>query len=333
MVIMFDRIGLQAPKFCRRAAVIIATGALAATGCSGPSDGDQIDVVASVYPYAYVAQEILGSHGKVVDLSANAGDAHDVELSPKQVGAIKQADLVIHQSGFQAPIDETIEQNKPKHEIDVTKIVEFIEFDDHSGHDHEAGHEHSGADHGHKDGAGHDHKHEGNDPHVWLDIRQLRKVAVEVSKQLSANHPQYQDEFEHNAKQLDDKLAKLDDDMTSGLSSCEIDHVIVNHAAFGYLGHRYGFHQVGISGLEPELEPSPTQIKQASEAATEYGVTTIFYETGVSDRVAKSIARDLGLKAAVLNPLESLASDDKSQDYETIMRQNLDQLREANKCR
>lgn len=323
---MFNRLGKAQTN--RGVLAIVAATALALTGCGGPADQSEvIDVVAAVYPYAYVAREILGSHGQVTDLSANAGDAHDVELSPKQVAALKDADLVVHQTGFQAAIDETIEKNKPKRVVDVTTLVDFIEFDDHSDHGHEAGHDHEKHEHG-KDG----HSHAGKDPHIWLDIEQLRKVGVEVNQQLDELYPAYKADFDANAKALDEKLAKLDADMTNGLKSCEIDHVIVNHGAFGYLGYRYGFHQVGISGLEPDVEPSPAQIERTSQAAKQYGVNTIFYETGVSDRVAKSIAKDLGLKARVLDPLEALSSKAKDANYETIMRQNLKELREANQC-
>ena len=61
-----------------------------------------------------------------------------------------------------------------------------------------------------------------------------------------------------------------------------------------------------------------------------YGRTTIFFETLVSSEVADSLADDLGVKTAVLDPIEGVTTDDAT--YLTIAEANLEALRMALSC-
>ena len=62
----------------------------------------------------------------------------------------------------------------------------------------------------------------------------------------------------------------------------------------------------------------------------------MFSERLASPKLTESLARDLGLRTAVLDPLEGLveggADDDSSEDYLSLMRENLTALEEANGC-
>lgn len=67
--------------------------------------------------------------------------------------------------------------------------------------------------------------------------------------------------------------------------------------------------------------------------AKEHGITTIFFETLTSPAVADSIAGDLGLKTAVLDPIEGVTEKSPGTDYPSIMRANLKALQSANDCK
>jgi zinc transport system substrate-binding protein len=68
------------------------------------------------------------------------------------------------------------------------------------------------------------------------------------------------------------------------------------------------------------------------DEAERHGITTIFFETLTSDAVASSIAGDLGLKTAVLDPLEGVTDKSPGTDYPSIMTANLESLVAANEC-
>ena len=62
------------------------------------------------------------------------------------------------------------------------------------------------------------------------------------------------------------------------------------------------------------------------------GVTTVFSESLVSADVADQLARDTGVRSAVLDPIEGLTDQSADEDYLSLMRSNLAALEEANGC-
>ena len=59
------------------------------------------------------------------------------------------------------------------------------------------------------------------------------------------------------------------------------------------------------------------------------GVSTVFYETLVSDKTAKTLASDAALRTDVLDPLEGITDRSKGTDYFSVMRSNLTALTTA----
>jgi zinc transport system substrate-binding protein len=104
---------------------------------------------------------------------------------------------------------------------------------------------------------------------------------------------------------------------------------ITTHAAFGYLAERYGLTEEAINGLDPESEPSAARVKDLEKMAKADGVTTVFYETLVSDKTAKTIASDANLKTDVLDPIEGITEKSRGKDYFSVQEANLKALQSA----
>ena len=122
---------------------------------------------------------------------------------------------------------------------------------------------------------------------------------------------------------------ELDADYATGLASCASTDLVTSHAAFGYLAERYGLTQRGITGLRPEDEPSPGALAEIADFVTAHDVRTIYSETLVSPAVAKTLARETGVRTAVLDPIEGLDDASAGADYLAVMRTNLATLRDG----
>ena len=127
-----------------------------------------------------------------------------------------------------------------------------------------------------------------------------------------------------------DELNTLSDTLVTKTSSCKVKTFVTAHTAFGYLADRTGLTQVGISGLDPESSPSPARLAEIAQIAKEQGVTTIFTEALIDPKVAQTLADDLGITTAVLDPIES--QTDASKDYAATMNSNIDALTKALAC-
>ncbi|MEV6973842.1 metal ABC transporter substrate-binding protein [Kitasatospora sp. NPDC093806] len=308
----------------RRARTAIAltatalTAALTLTACGGSggaqgADG-KLNVVASFYPMAFLADRIGGEHVKVSNLTAAGVEPHDLELTAKQVAGVKKADAVVYLKGLQPTVDKAVADSGAKHKVDATAASPL---EDHHLPE------------GHTEGDGHDHAHDGaGDPHLWLDPTRYAAVAKSVGAEFAKADPAHAADYQKNTDELVGKLTALDQEFKDGLKDAKTRTFVTSHAAFGYLAEHYGLTQVAINGVDPESEPTPARLADVQKAAKENGVTTVFFETLVNPKLAETVAKDLGLKTAVLDPLEGV-KDPAKDDYLTVMKQNLTNLQAA----
>ncbi|MET7408051.1 zinc ABC transporter substrate-binding protein [Streptomyces parvulus] len=308
------------------AAAALGLGTLSACSSDSSAAGntDKLDVVASFYPMQYLAEEIGGDHVNVTTLTEPGQEPHDLELSARQTAQMGEADAVLYLKSLQPTVDEAVAQSDVKTKIDAAGLTKL---EDHGSVEHDHGAEgHSGEEHAEE---GHSEEGHALDPHVWLDPVKYAEIAEGVAKSFEKADPDHADAYRANADALAKKLGDLDTAFKDGLADTGSKVFFTNHAAFGYLAERYGLTQEAINGLDPESEPSPARIKELQEEARADGVTTVFYETLVSDKTAKTLAKDAGLKTDVLDPLEGITDKSKGDDYVGVMEANLKALQAA----
>jgi zinc transport system substrate-binding protein len=277
------------------ALALLVAGCGAAAGSNG-----RTSVVAGFYPLAYAAERVGGSRVDVTNLTPPGAEPHDIELTPQEVGRIQTADVVLYLShGFQPAVEQAV-GNADGKRLDALEGI------------------------GLREGAGDESGKA--DPHVWLDPILYARVVKKIGAALGRPR---------RAATLAQRVLALDRVYRSGLANCERRDFVTSHAAFGYLAARYHLHQVPITGIDPESEPSPQHLKELIGLVRREHVGTVFFERLVSPRLAETVARDAGVKTAVLDPIEGLTPSEQDQGftYFTLMRQNLRELRAALGCR
>lgn len=310
----------------------VALGATALTGCSGASaaggrEDGKLQVMSSFYPMQFLAEQIGKDHVKVATLTKPGVEPHDLEITPRQTGQLGESDVVIYLKGLQPAVDKAVAQSGVKHVVDAAALTE-LEVHASAGHDHaHEGEEAHAGEEGHDHG--HSHDEAGEDPHVWLDPVKYAEVAKGVGAALEKADPGHAAEYRKNADELAGKLAALDTEFKDGLKDTASKTFITTHSAFGYLAERYGLDQEGISGVDPESEPSPARMKELQAVAKKDNVSTVFFEALASGKTAKTLATDTGLKTDVLDPLEGISDKSQGADYFEVMRSNLKNLQKA----
>ncbi|HWS39520.1 MAG TPA: metal ABC transporter substrate-binding protein [Actinoplanes sp.] len=302
------------------AAALLLTSALA--GCSDTANGDdgKLNVVTAFYPLQFISERIGGDAVRVSTLTKPGAEPHDVELTASQVGEVAGAGLIVYLNGFQPAVDDAVKQNGGDRAFDATTAVEMIpraEADDHA--------EEEGAEHAEEE------EHGPNDPHIWLDPERLATIGDKLAARLGTADPAHAADFTARAATLRTELTTLDGEFKTGLTDCTRRELVTSHSAFGYLANRYELTQIGITGIDPETEPSPQRLAAVAAEAKEHGTTTIFFETLVSPKVAETIAKEVGAQTAVLDPIEGLT--DASADYFSVMRANLTALKLGLECK
>jgi zinc transport system substrate-binding protein len=276
----------------------------------------KIQIVAGFYPLAYAAEGIAGDLAEVVSLAGPGVEPHDLELTPGDVAKINDADLVVYIPEFIPALDAVVKTLDQSKVINATQGITLISGDSHS---HEGEESHS-EEEGHSDESA-------TDPHIWLNPNNMVLIGNSIAKALNALTSD--SAIDENRSNFENALTTLASDYTAKLANCSIKALVVSHEAFGYIANAYGFEQVGISGLSPEAEPSPARLAEVAKIAKAENATTIYYESLVDPKVAKTLADELKITATMLDPLESPPA---SGDYLSVMQQNLDTLVKGQVC-
>ena len=332
-------------------AVLLATS-FALAGCTGgktansteKKDGEKLKIYTSFYPMYDFAKKIGGDKVEVTNLVPAGTEPHDWEPSAKDLAKISEADLLVYSgAGMESwieKLDETTKDSKLV-KVEASHGVDLIKSEHH--HDHEDAHEHEDEhkdedkdakeenhEHDHEDA--HEHHHHGAyDPHVWLAPQnakiEMKNIKDALVKADAANKDYYEKNFETYSKKIDE----LDNKFLTSLEKTKSKNIVVSHEAFAYLCKAYGIKQIGIEGLSPDSEPDASRMAEVTKFAKENNVKYIFFEELVSPKVSETIAKEVGAKTAVLNPLEGLSEDQlkAGEDYFSIMESNLKVLLEA----
>lgn len=291
-----------------------STAADDARGAASPDDGGSLHIVASFYPLQYAAERVGGDAVTVSNLTKPGAEPHDLELNPRAVASVADADLVVYLGGFQPAVDEAVASEAGDRAFDVTPAAHLDLTPT-----------------GEEDGGG----QPGDpvaDPHFWLDPTRLADVGDAVAERLAAANPERAATFTANAATFRRDLEALDAELAAGLASCAGTDIVTSHEAFGYLARRYGMTQLGITGLSPEAEPDAATMAQVADFVTRHDVATIYYETLVSPAVAEAVAAETGAETAVLDPIEGIGDASTAQDYLGVMRANLAVLKAGQPC-
>jgi zinc transport system substrate-binding protein len=140
-----------------------------------------------------------------------------------------------------------------------------------------------------------------HDPHLWLDPERAAGIAGNMAAALSRLDPQGAEAYAANLARLQRRLERLDRRLAEILAPVEGRTLLVVHPAFGYLAHAYGLKQVAVE--HEGKQPGPRRLGRLMDLARERGVKTVFAEPQFPEAAARSVARAIGGRVVVLDPL------------------------------
>jgi zinc transport system substrate-binding protein len=128
----------------------------AAFGCGedeGAGAAGATEVVAGFYPLAFAAQEVGGTGVEVTNLTPAGAEPHDLELTPRELEEILEADLVLYAGGgFQPALEEAVAGA----DVRALDVLEGLEL-------------------------------RAGDPHVWLDPTRFARIVEQIGAALGAD--------------------------------------------------------------------------------------------------------------------------------------------------
>ncbi|WP_249862427.1 metal ABC transporter substrate-binding protein [Paenibacillus konkukensis] len=283
----------------------------------------KVNVVASFYPLYDFTKKIGGDRVNVINLVPTGVEPHDWTPKSRDMQNLSKAQMFVYLgAGFEGWVNDTLGSLPKDSKVAVVEGSKGVELLASSGEDH---------DHDHDAKNKEAHNESQYDPHVWLSPVNAKKIALNIKDQLVKTDPAGQSDYEANYEKFAAQLDQLDAKYKEALAKTPKKDIVVTHQSFAYLAKQYGLTQKAIMGLSPDSEPTSKDLKEINEFIRTNGIQYIFFEELVSDRLAKTLAKDAKVETLVLSPIEGLtdAQAKAGADYISLMESNLNNLIKA----
>jgi zinc transport system substrate-binding protein len=303
-------------------------------------------VIASIKPLHSLVSFVMDGVGTPDILVDGSSTPHTFQLKPSHATMLQEADIVFWigedlESFLETPL-ESISKNS-KHitlmESDEIELLEFREkniFDEHDEHgdehdEHGDEHDEHADEHGNEHdehGDEHDehadehddhhdgHAHGEHDIHFWLDPEIAKTIVKIVTRELSEIDPANASTYKSNSTKAMNEIDQLIRDTKSKINSNA--SYVVFHDAYQYFEKTFGVEVVGALTVNPEVLPGARQLSEIREVIEHENINCLFSEPQFNPSIAETIAKDTGIKAAVLDPLGAELNPGKDLYFDLI---------------
>ena len=176
------------------------------------------------------------------------------------------------------------------------------------------------------------HTPSGQDPHAWQDVANARRYVENIRDALIAEAPERAAQFRASAADYLAKLEALDRETAQRLATIPKARrrIVSTHDAFGYFSARYGLEFLAPEGISTESEPSARDIARIVDIAKHEKVGAVFLENISDPRLARSIAKESGVRIGGELYSDALSGPDgPAPSYIEMMRHNVKELTKA----
>lgn len=141
------------------------------------------------------------------------------------------------------------------------------------------------------------------DPHYWLSALNAAQIARTMAEKMGeldgANGKHYAD----NAEKFITELEKKNGEWRDQLSKVENKNLVVFHGGWNYFADEFGLKVAGSFEPFPGQTPTPQYLAGLKNKIQAAQVKVIYVEPQFSKVAAQNLAKDLGVKVAILDPL------------------------------
>jgi zinc/manganese transport system substrate-binding protein len=317
---VFRMMGL---RFLRLPGALVLAAALVA--CGAPREADRptekttgIEVVTTFLPITLFTRAVAGDCATVTALVPPTTGPHDFQAKPGDLAALRQARVLVKNGlEMEAFLDKLVASagNSKLAVIDSSRGIATIG----SPEEH---------DHGHGHGQGHSHGEV--NPHIWLDpLRAVQQVET-IRDGLVKADPSCAEGYKRNAAAYTAELRALNDELATQLKPYRGKTFIAFHDFAPYFAQRYNLKADFLVDV-PELNPSPADLRRVAAEVRQTQLKALLSEPQEGQRSFNTLAKDLGIKISVFDPLET-GSDQSASDpqtYVVVMRRNVADLIQA----
>jgi len=287
----------------KRLSLLLILVILTLSACSSVPATPQANrpvVMVSISPQAYFVQKIAGDLVEVQAMVGTGDDPHTYEPTTEQMRSLTDAQLYFSIGvEFEAAwLPRFTAANPDLKIIDSSAGVKRIPV--------------SSIPIGEETGE--------PDPHIWLSPSRVKQISANMAAALAELDPENAPIYEQNLATWLQEIDQVDADIRAALSGITRRVFLSVHPSWGYFAEAYGLQMLAVE--QEGQEPGPEDLAKIIEQARAHQITYVFSQKGVNQKLAQSIADQLG--GAQIVELDPLA-----QNWSENMRYVAEQLAAA----
>jgi ABC-type Zn uptake system ZnuABC Zn-binding protein ZnuA len=247
-----------------------------------------LDIVVTIPVLKDFAEQIGGSHVRVVSLLKGYESEHTYSPKPSDLMAVRKARLLFEVGvGLEVWVASLV-KNAGKASLRVVTTSEGIAL-------LENGHRHGTRQ---KPGEG-----SGGNPHIWLDPEHAATMVRHMSSAMSEMDPAHADDYNRNTTIYLDKLDRARVELTGLVRNLTDRRFVAQHPAWPYLAKRFALDIVGTIQPQSGSEPSARHLQQLIDVMRRDKVKVVASEVQLSQRLPQLLAHETGARVVVLTTL------------------------------
>ncbi len=231
--------------------------------------GAPIQVAVSIPPQAYFARQVGGERVHVVVLLPPGANPATFEPKAGTLIALSKARLFfrIHVPFENAWMDKFRAVNRKMVVVDTTKGIRLS----------------------------------GNDPHIWLAPELVARQIKIIHDALETVDPAGKEMYERNYSRFRKRLKGLEKQIRTRLASVHRRVFLAYHPCWGYFAREFGLRQLTIE--REGKAPGARSLTKIIQTARKYQLRCVFAQSQFDTRSARMIARQIGGKVVLIDPL------------------------------
>ena len=306
--------------------------------CGGTSElnkeDGKIKIVTTIFPEYDWVKTVMGDKAEGADITLlldNGVDLHSYQPTAEDILKISTCDMFIYVGGES---DEWVEdalataQNK---DICVINLMEVLgenvkEEETVEGMQEEKEHDHEDGD-------------KEYDEHVWLSLKNAGTLVEAIADGLTKVDQSNAQTYKANADSYISELKQLDEEYAETVDKAPVKTVLFgDRFPFRYMADDYGIrYYAAFVGCSAETEASFETISFLAGKADELELPAVITIEGSDKKLAETIVKNTAsgnMKILTMDSMQAATSKDAAEGitYISIMKKNLDVLREALKC-
>lgn len=276
-----------------------------------------IKVTTTLSTYADIVKAIGKDLVAVKYVASPKFNPHFIEPKPSDVFRVKNAHLFVHSGldleAWRGPLVDAAARGdfrqSGEHQLDLSSAIQILEVPDHNLSRSEGD------------------IHIFGNPHFWLDPRNGKIIAQEISQKLAEFDASHKDNYERNLKEFSSALDRKISDWKLILSPYSGKEFIGYHNDWIYLMNFTGLSMKQFLEPKPGIPPTPKHIEFIKDYIRENKIKGIIQATFYPTEASFNIADQTGAKVLLL--CQNVGELSQASDYISMLNYNISQIAEV----